>query len=170
MVSFWKMSDIVWRKVPIWGKVGSKKSEFWPHSSQQNRTKPDKIGNWILKRHLPKFSYYILIFPNKSKTNFDASPHTRWQFGFGFHRKASEAKWHVVHRIHHRELLRLWLLLSECGLMYTNVILPATNHICWTAEEAPALVVVISYEHTSSHLSSLGIAMCPVASTAHAFP
>ena len=45
----------------------------------------------------------------------------------------------------------MWLTTSECGMMYSSVI------------QQP-IIVVISYEHTSSHLSSLGMEMCPVAS------
>ena len=44
----------------------------------------------------------------------------------------------------------MWLTTSECGMMYSSVI------------QQP-IIVVISYEHTSSHLSSLGMEMCPVA-------
>ena len=51
--------------------------------------------------------------------------------------------------------LNMWLTASyqqkKSGMMNSNVIL--TNH---------SSAVVISYEHTSSHLSSLGMEMCPV--------
>ena len=67
-----------------------------------------------------------------------------------FGQSASDVSLRQAEELGLRSEQSMRLTTLECGMMYSNVI------------QQP-IIVVISYEHTSSHLSSLGMEMCPVA-------
>ena len=122
--------------------------------------------NWSSLRSLSSLRKQRKLLGSLFQQIKNLSPHTRWQFSFGFHRvkhqeAEASAKWHVVHRIHHRvlQLLRLGICWVSVGWCIRTWSCQPTNHICWTKPSRDFLwthvlpSVIIGHSNVSSSLN-----------------